>query len=75
MRATSRPVGHIVFSAWADRICVKESVLSLFLWGWNVLHYGLLIKAFICPSISSEDKVIEHYKKLKGVTRGQAIVQ
>lgn len=51
-----------------DRMCVREIVEC-------VTRYGLFIQCYIHPSICSEDKVIEHYKKLKGVTRGEAIVQ
>lgn len=45
---------------------------------------SLLAVGFTVPNVhignyyffhSSEDKVIDHYKKLKGLTRGQAIVK
>lgn len=35
--------------------------------------YSLNLLSTIC--VCSEDKVIEHYRKLKGLTRGEAIVQ
>uniref|UniRef100_A0A3Q1BY41 FERM domain-containing protein n=1 Tax=Amphiprion ocellaris TaxID=80972 RepID=A0A3Q1BY41_AMPOC len=37
--------------------------------------YTWIIHSMFYLSIYSEDKVIDHYKKLKGLTRGQAIVQ
>lgn len=76
VRAISGPGGQTAFSAWADRMCVKERALSQspLPLEWATLD-GLFIVFFFYLSICSEDKVIEHYKRLKGLTRGQAIVQ
>lgn len=40
---------------------------------WGAGCSPLMPKSF--PSDSSEDRVIEYYKKLNGQTRGQAIVK
>lgn len=69
----SRP--DCIFCMSRQNLCQRTGPLTIPLLLECVTLDGLFIKCFIFLSICSEDKVIEHYKKLKGLTRGQAIVQ
>lgn len=69
MTPISRPVGQSVFSPQTDRMFIPKNGLSGLLF-WD---YSLNRLSTVC--VYSEDKVIEHYKKLKGLSRGEAIVQ
>lgn len=69
MKPISRPVGQTIPSSQTDKMFIPENGLN-----WLVFRdYSLNRLSTVC--VCSEDKVIEHYRKLKGLTRGEAIVQ
>lgn len=64
-------------TAMFSRSSCHETVISnpsahVFVSGCDLFSFSFL---FFCFSSSSEDRVIEHYKKLSGQSRGQAIVK
>ena len=75
MRAALRHVisGHGYFpAAVSSEVLRRMEGDVLVLLGWQDAQ-SLMPESF--PSDSSEDRVIEYYKKLNGQTRGQAIVK
>lgn len=54
-------------------VCVREKGVVTFLCGLSTSIYWKYVSMSV--SLCSEEKVIEQYKLLKGVSRGKAIVQ
>lgn len=64
-----------ILSMNRNNVCQGRTVSPLVsVWGYVTITDGLFITAFIFLYYS-EDRVIEHYENLKGLSRGQAIVQ